>query len=72
MTDDQRIENAIELLRPLDREGLAEVAGWIAIELGAMRTADEFRGRITNAYHRPTPVYLDMDVRGDVLPGWNE
>jgi hypothetical protein len=48
MTDDQRIQNIVELARPLDRESLGELAGWIAIELGAMKAADEYREKIAN------------------------
>jgi hypothetical protein len=43
VTNEQRINNAIELIRPLDKDGLAEIAKFIAIELGAMKTADEYR-----------------------------
>ena len=46
MTKEQRIQNTIELLRPLDREGMGEVAAFIATELGAMKMADEFRASI--------------------------
>ena len=72
MTKEQRIKNVIELLRPLDEDGLGEVAGWIAIELGARKTAEDYRTKIViDAYHRQTPVYIDYDVRGGELPHSN-
>jgi hypothetical protein len=83
MTDDQRISNIVELARPLDRESLAELAGWIAIELGAMKTADEYRENIARRDYLPVtkddcwkPVITKLpddysDVRGNVLPDYN-
>ena len=50
MTKEQRINNAIELIRPLDKDGLAEIAKFLAIELGAMKTADEYREFIETAF----------------------
>jgi hypothetical protein len=50
VTREQRINNAIELIRPLDKDGLAEIAKFIAIELGAMKTADEYRELATNPF----------------------
>ena len=65
MTKEQRIKNVIELLRPLDEDGFGEVSGWMAIELGARKTAEDYRTKIViDAYHRQTPVYIDYEVRG--------
>jgi hypothetical protein len=60
MTDDQRIQNIVELARPLDRESLAELAGWIAIELGAMKTADEYRESIARRDYLPVIKMTDQ------------
>jgi hypothetical protein len=58
MTDDQRISNIVELARPLDRESLGELAGWIAIELGAMKTADEFRESLQGIYTKQATIQV--------------
>ncbi len=50
VTNEQTVNDVIELIRPLDRDGLAEVAKFIAIELGAMKTADEYRELATNPF----------------------
>jgi hypothetical protein len=66
VTEEQRIANIIELARPLDRESLGELAGWIAIELGAMKAADEYRESFSS-YSKPltgmTPEELYAAVR---------
>jgi hypothetical protein len=79
MTDDQRISNIIELAHPLDREALGELAGWIAIELGAMKAADEYRDAVTAAQYIPPSVVVQA-IRQErecwepvitELPDWN-
>ena len=69
MTEEQRMKNAIELLRPASEDSLGQVLHWIGVELGARKTAEDYRTKIViDAYHRQTPVYIDYDVRGDELP----
>jgi hypothetical protein len=59
VTNEQRINNAIELIRPLDKDGLAQVAKFIAIELGAMKTADEYREFIEIAHRANNQTVIE-------------